>query len=1236
MAAAEKDDTRQAASIYELCMKLGHELDDVRDRAVRALMTKTSTGLTSPITVARVVEFPQLALHWLNDRHRTAHTDLVKSFIKFYTSVVATCVAENAHLRERFISSGAIDFFEDFRGFEARYAEEIDAALSCLLSQTGPSSSVVQRPPKTPRPPPGHAAVEAEAAKTRPSWIELVAVSSADERRLFEASCRIKYSSVGRSKRVAALNEVRYLMVYDYPAEVFFSKHGVLICEALVAALADNIEQPEDARTEDPTCKLVSEALHAVLLGLEKKLKLNEKLSVEPCIPTIHLILVAVVSAIVHSSSAAVMSALQRSANTAIEILQRGEKGARMRCFFDLGLAREEIIKYLDLVADALARYFCPSEYYEASAVLSLVRAWTPTRLAVFDLCSELLVMSRDVFVQRKRNEKLVGHLRSWSLDPQLYHHRPELVEELVASVLQSVSIEAYRDFRALHASEGQEQPEELSEAAKAARQLSAMGFEDEEYHWSGDSYAAVELRYATTDIPEAHRVAYERKLDVLLSSRPPLEVAAASSRTAEMIFGQYSTTLRHAFTVGRPRLRDKVTEAMQCIITAMDSRRQLSLVPEEFLLDLVTLACNGVKQKSFRPSLWLPFILLLLQSDGLREITLHSVRLLCTMVIHLGPNVVSTDVLQLGIVPYVIRPMANCGTACHFMVTGSLWLLYATSIDTKELRNTLMPLTHAGNTVLTRRLAWRALAEHFSEDLEERAVDCALSEECEVEVRLECLRIMETNMSRSIAAKVVQKLPSLMGVEQLPQLPDDAMREAVVSVMGAIEDEESLKALARELTKMNLWSAVIDSGSPSGVWSLVSRCMDLDSELLPYLSMHTTLFDASRAMPLCGPMLQVLRSLRAQLGARRSAQALRPAVLWMSHQGERMAGWVREWVTPCLVDRSCGTPSQLPWKASLALASISCIGDSINLFQTATGEKIHHVEKLNAGGFVEPVTELLPCFRPEHISTATCDVAIALQSLLSSPAMMDPAAANAVLGRIAKALSESITGLQMGTPRSASTPRERSCEAHRFVAALTQLLGRVATLHPVLSLEAEASPFVRAFKIVWSASTSSRRSPGELASDELTAVLLDSLNLAQCQQTAAKVGPRLVEDGWIEMLKPIPSGRQPITPTLQAAIGRMVLALCLSPCPAPRRNLIVSESAVETLWRRAVENEDADAFMAMAVISCHTSKMAGLMGSLVKTKSDCADMTTACHGNLMHVICLHFREDSDFRPYRV
>ncbi|KAF4672160.1 hypothetical protein FOL46_009393 [Perkinsus olseni] len=1206
MAAAEKDDTRQAASIYELCMKLGHELDDVRDRAVRALMTKTSTGLTSPITVARVVEFPQLALHWLNDRHRTAHTDLVKSFIKFYTSVVATCVAENAHLRERFISSGAIDFFEDFRGFEARYAEEIDAALSCLLSQTGPSSSVVQRPPKTPRPPPGHAAVEAEAAKTRPSWIELVAVSSADERRLFEASCRIKYSSVGRSKRVAALNEVNSLV----PAyrRTRASKHGVLICEALVAALADNIEQPEDARTEDPTCKLVSEALHAVLLGLEKKLKLNEKLSVEPCIPTIHLILVAVVSAIVHSSSAAVMSALQRSANTAIEILQRGEKGARMRCFFDLGLAREEIIKYLDLVADALARYFCPSEYYEASAVLSLVRAWTPTRLAVFDLCSELLVMSRDVFVQRKRNEKLVGHLRSWSLDPQLYHHRPELVEELVASVLQSVSIEAYRDFRALHASEGQEQPEELSEAAKAARQLSAMGFEDEEYHWSGDSYAAVELRYATTDIPEAHRVAYERKLDVLLSSRPPLEVAAASSRTAEMIFGQYRTTLRHAFTVGRPRLRDKVTEAMQCIITAMDSRRQLSLVPEEFLLDLVTLACNGVKQKSFRPSLWLPFILLLLQSDGLREITLHSVRLLCTMVIHLGPNVVSTDVLQLGIVPYVIRPMANCGTACHFMVTGSLWLLYATSIDTKELRNTLMPLTHAGNTVLTRRLAWRALAEHFSEDLEERAVDCALSEECEVEVRLECLRIMETNMSRSIAAKVVQKLPSLMGVEQLPQLPDDAMREAVVSVMGAIEDEESLKALARELTKMNLWSAVIDSGSPSGVWSLVSRCMDLDSELLPYLSMHTTLFDASRAMPLCGPMLQG----HTLFGGQELRYTITAPV-------EGLIGFG--------IDK-------LYWRQHKL--STGWILSFLGTFQTATGEKIHHVEKLNAGGFVEPVTELLPCFRPEHISTATCDVAIALQSLLSSPAMMDPAAANAVLGRIAKALSESITGLQMGTPRSASTPRERSCEAHRFVATLTQLLGRVATLHPVLSLEAEASPFVRAFKIVWSASTSSRRSPGELASDELTAVLLDSLNLAQCQQTAAKVGPRLVEDGWIEMLKPIPSGRQPITPTLQAAIGRMVLALCLSPCPAPRRNLIVSESAVETLWRRAVENEDADAFMAMAVISCHTSKMAGLMGSLVKTKSDCADMTTACHGNLMHVICLHFREDSDFRPYRV
>lgn len=32
----------------------------------------------------------------------------------------------------------------------------------------------------------------------------------------------------------------------------------------------------------------------------------------------------------------------------------------------------------------------------------------------------------------------------------------------------------------------------------------------------------------------------------------------------------------------------------------------------------------------------------------------------------------------------------------------------------------------------------------------------------------------------------------------------------------------------------------------------------------------------------------------------------------------------------------------------------------------------------------------------------------------------------------------------------------------------------------------------------------------------------------------------------------------------------------------------------METLWRRAVEKEDALAFIAMAVLSCHTSKMSG------------------------------------------
>lgn len=65
-----------------------------------------------------------------------------------------------------------------------RYAEEIDAALSCLLSQTGPSSSgpIVQRPPKDPPLPPGHAAEQAKAARAQPSWLQLVSVSSAGKK----------------------------------------------------------------------------------------------------------------------------------------------------------------------------------------------------------------------------------------------------------------------------------------------------------------------------------------------------------------------------------------------------------------------------------------------------------------------------------------------------------------------------------------------------------------------------------------------------------------------------------------------------------------------------------------------------------------------------------------------------------------------------------------------------------------------------------------------------------------------------------------------------------------------------------------------------------------------------------------------------------------------------------------------------------------------------------------------
>lgn len=102
-------------------------------------------------------------------------------------------------------------------------------------------------------------------------------------------------------------------------------------------------------------------------------------------------------------------------------------------------------------------------------------------------------------------------------------------------------------------------------------------------------------------------------------------------------------------------------------------------------------------------------------------------------------------------------------------------------------------------------------------------------------------------------------------------------------------------------------------------------------------------------------------------------------------------------------------------------------------------------------------ICQLLECFRPEHISSAACDVAIAIKSILTPSAStvrcltgppthvvlsQDSAVANTILGRISKALSEVITGLQ-----SAGTPRERSSETYRFVATLTQLLGRIATV---------------------------------------------------------------------------------------------------------------------------------------------------------------------------------------------
>ncbi|KAF4660715.1 hypothetical protein FOL47_007047 [Perkinsus chesapeaki] len=1308
MATGDDYSARQAASVYELCLKLGHHLDDVRDRAAKALITKTSTGLANYTTVSRVVEFPQLALHWLNDRHTTADTGLVKGFIKFYTAVVATCIAENAHIKERFISSGAVQFFEDFRGFEARYAEEIDGALSCLLSQVGPSSSIVQRPPKAiERQPPGQAA---EEAKARPSWAELVTVSSADERRLFDASCRIKYSSVGRSKRVSALREVRYVMVFDFPPEVFVSREGILVVEALVSALSDNIE---DYSSEDSTCDLAAESLNVILSGLHKKLQLNTKLSPKPCCRLVHVALYGVINAFIKAPNDDLLPALLRTAEAALRFLQHGTEGEFKRHFIDFGLDREEVIKYLDLVTDALVKFFAPSDHYDASPALRLVRTWPPGRLAAFDLCSAILMLSKDVLVQRKRNDRLIEHIISWSLDPQLWSERPARVEALAASVLQSLSVGGYQDYLALHHPD--EHKCDLSDRAKAARELKAMGVDVEEYHWSGDSYAAVELRYMVTDVPEVHRIAYERKLDVLLSSRPPLDISSMSAKTREVVHGQYGKTLRHAFNVGGPKLREKVVEALQVIICSIGSCRQLSVSPEAFVVEVITLACDAVKQRTFRPSLWWPFTLLLIQTDGIGPLALHAIRLLCTFLVQLGHSVISKDTIQLGVLPYIVQPMAACCAGHHFTINASLWLLGSCPVDPEGVRDAVTPLTHNGKAVITRQLAWRVLAVHYSDELDKRVVEVAFDGSEEPEIRLECLAIIAAKMTPEMASEVVPKLPSLITDERNLRIPSGAMREAAVGVMGAIEDEESLQSLARDLTKKNLWSAVIDSGSASGIWSLVARCMELDNELLAYLSLQTTLFDPSRPMPLCGPMLEVLRSVRDQLNSRRSAEALRPAVLWMKCQEESMVEWIRRWVAPC----TNGPATQLlPWKATLTLASISCIGDSIKLFHDSARDNGEDgMKEMRETLFEKASAELLGCFRPEDVSAGTCDVAVALQSILSISNIKasrsdswlqfyafaayrtlrrlrsDPAAVSGILVRVARSLSESVTGLQLGTPRTVQTPRPQSLDTYRFVATLTRLMGRMAALHPVLCLEGEVSPFVRAFKLVWSAATAPRRGQRELGSDELTAVLLDILitiiidnkslpsvtdhlartgilslilslatrpdipvallsrccdiialakssmvnrstlgkvvdaivesnvnskvilqspasenataavtratvvfelitDLAQCQQTSAKVGPRLVDDGWLDMLKPVPAARHAITPTLQASICRMVLALCLSPCPITRRKIAIVDSAVEVLWRRAIEKRDADAFITMAVLSFHTLKL--------------------------------------------
>ena len=230
--------TYSPCMLFELVNKVGHRLDDVRDRAIRAICEKIMNKAlrkSTLISLAEKFDFPFLVLHWVNDRYN----EVPRTDLRALVLALSVAATEEESIRRRLSEAGAVSFWEQFLVHEREISDksslliEVERLLNILTGVKTPRTHIEQNSishlesthlediPKSAR--------QESVVPAPPS----LCLSPSEEQRLFDFAVRIKFSK--KNDLLTALRDFLGCGFYEYSCEVF--KYRPAVFEALISKI---------------------------------------------------------------------------------------------------------------------------------------------------------------------------------------------------------------------------------------------------------------------------------------------------------------------------------------------------------------------------------------------------------------------------------------------------------------------------------------------------------------------------------------------------------------------------------------------------------------------------------------------------------------------------------------------------------------------------------------------------------------------------------------------------------------------------------------------------------------------------------------------------------------------------------------------------------------------------------------------------------------------------------------